>query len=393
MKATRSFRSLIATFAVAIVALLAINFSGEQVSGAVVIPSPPPASLPMMGSENIFLNWVLTNQSYVELGISASWTDSEGNPGSYSPFTTPTRLTSFSQFQNWVVAQGMSILTNVLDKADVASTVNFGSGISYWYPVSNDSPTALLEGADIGYRSNITVASFQNLPITWMAAPMEVLEFQSFTIRVETNVAAFKNKSATSSYYCYSWVATNGGGTVISSKTPFTPPKEFTVRNVISLNPWYSTNGYPARFSIVSSNISRTYTQMGDPVLPSACKLSVGRGALTVSTPRGAVVQVLSSVDLTNWTPVAVTNMSIPITLVGTNMFFRAKATDISSGNAVGCKLSISTKALTVSTPSSAYVEIWSSQDFQSWTPMPFSQFTAPVKMSGPQKFFKVEVW
>ena len=323
---TRNRSYLIAIIVIALNTLLA-NFAEGQHPSNTVTTNSLPVSLNMMGGgHDQFLEWILTNRT-VSLGYSASWTNSLGHYITVAPVMDHSNLTSYAQFENWTVEKGLTLLTNDLEKSDVASTVRFISTIGYWYGDVGVGQTAIITANDnIGYVTNITPSSFMNMPITWVAAPIEVPGLQSFTVRVETDVHDFTNQSTANSFYCYSW--TNAGSPKISAKAAFFPPEEYTTDRFVYFNEWYSTNGYPARFTISANGQSRTYTQYGDEL---QCSLAMCPEGLTVSMARGAFVEVQGSADLTNWSHVTwidgssgISKISVAFGATEPRQFFRA---------------------------------------------------------------------
>ncbi len=338
MKTTRVIA--VAILVIAFTALFTISVVGQNgLQGFVTngVAYPLPDRLTMMGSETNFLDWIATawkrdTNVNVVVGPAASWVDSQGHPGTVAPVVQPTYFNSYQEFLDWVPTSQKWLYDDLSKLTDQNSSVTyrFGFGLSF-----KDQPsltgTAIILFGKVNHLSEMATEDLSNLSMTYCAAPLRIDNLEGFTVRVETDSTRFLSEPDQNTLYLFNW--TSGTKSVLQKALTTSVPKEYTSPYCVLFNEWYSTNSYPARFTITASGVTKTYTQSGEEVNQTTGLIQILPATINVSARNGSYTVVETSDDFQTWVPfteidgfTGETSVKIPLYPSMPHQFFRARA-------------------------------------------------------------------
>ncbi len=266
--------------------------AGSSTTTSVVIPSVLPDSLPI-GSEQIMLDWAVTNRQWMQNGnpldtgvsIEIIPKDKDGNDmESAGSSGIDIKYSSYDDFMNRMADSGMRAVyslkkNKVVDQTrpvKILITLDHGN-----WETGNGLVAILIKGGPI-LLSEITRDTFLDLKPTFFRSVVRITNLEKFEISVDSDPQ-----------YSYVW-PTNA-----SKPASAVLPSEYNTKEFVSLNPWYSTNAFKARFKITAGETA-TYTQTGSKLKAPSVKVLSDR-VVEVSMTPGSHTVVETSVDMVNW--------------------------------------------------------------------------------------------
>ena len=325
---------LVAFCSIALIAVgQPITNTGGVSTQTVVNPSPLPDSLPI-GNEQVVLNSTVTEkllngkplETYTPIGI--KYLGTNGVEGIRNTDLPSQRFNSYSDFEAEISKYGMSLVDKIKNdpKVDRSKPLSM-----FTYHMYNDKrletpAVGIFLNKNLGLVSEINQETFLGLSIVARQIVIPITNLEKFEIEVDVGF---------DTPYKYVWTPQYSSQNITNIGS-FKIPKETTTRKYITLQDWYSTGNYKARFKITAGGVTREYTQQGSQVLPPSVAMS--GFSVNVEFTRGTETIIESSTDLKNWSDAwtipwdSDTNfVSIPYyagsgSVIAPRRFFRAKS-------------------------------------------------------------------
>lgn len=263
--------------------------AGNSNTASVVVPSVLPDSLPI-GSEQVMLDWAVTNRQWSVYPLMTSWdvsiryTGKDNNIHEVGVSVINYPISTYQGFEDKVVEVGNLLLNTIRKNRDIDPTKGLSFKLFYGYDndLDNTGVTSFYIQKDLGLIGTITDNTFRNMGVIWYQS---IVRFKSLE-RVEINI---------DSDPAYNYVWPSG-----SVKTQSVYPIEGTTSGYHVFRAWYSTNAFKARFKITASGETATYTQIGNKLKAPSVKVLSDR-AVEVSMTPGSHTVVETSTDMVNW--------------------------------------------------------------------------------------------
>jgi len=333
-------------------AVVFIMLGAMCVQASVTPPPHPVFSLPSMTTTAGQFNWATTNQAKILVGITLQYTDINGGLHQTGPGLPYCGFDSYDSYLAFCASNifygKMLVATNSSHPADPSAPARVVFSISYMNPVTFEQAPYTVSVIDSNAPSlnAITHDWLQGLTPRYLSMMLAVPNLEKLIIKVNDGTPAG---------YSNGWsVATSGSITARIQKptilkqssweitdgwtSQFVQPKsvigghppELTTSDWLVFNQWYLLESFRARFTIVISGQSKTFTELGNPIDQPATVIDKSDlSHIQVQWSPGADTLIRCSSDLINWSqvdqisgfgsPCSNKTESVP---VGNSMFF-----------------------------------------------------------------------